>query len=232
MEMLADKGNGNCAYIDTLNKGRNDPSFCHLGFLRADLKPSRIEETLRFMPVPRRTTNSFRIGVLAACLFFIISASLIQGADSPALFVRSSTYASYANVLRIGISADGTEFTDLFTTPTLPDYSRDASITTFGNTYVVAYTDKFLSTNGTFGVSVSSNLVDWSAVSSPKAVSPSLITNMINNTWAPEWFVENGAYYVVVRVSLTTFAHHQRHATGTGARLHALPRSRDMDELD
>jgi hypothetical protein len=108
------------------------------------------------------------------------------------------------NVLRVGISSDGVHFTDLFLRPTLTNYSRDASVAKHGGHYMVAYTDQFFSTNGTFGVAASANLIDWVHVASPQALNPTLITNMINNTWAPEWFVEDGRYYIVVRVSTTT----------------------------
>ena len=77
-------------------------------------------------------------------------------------------------------------------------------MTKYGSNYVVVYTDQFLSTKGTFGVATSTNLIDWAHVSEPQAVNTNLITNTINNTWAPEWFAENGQYFVVVRVSTTT----------------------------
>jgi hypothetical protein len=124
--------------------------------------------------------------------------------DSGQFFLRTSTHVVVGNVLRVGISSDGINFNDLFLKPTLTNYSRDASVAKHGSNYVVAYTDQFTSSNGTFGVAVSSNLVNWSQIATPKAVNTNLITNGINNTWAPEWFVEAGSYYVVVRVSLTT----------------------------
>jgi len=143
--------------------------------------------------------------VMTAVLGLCSSAFLMaETPGSNSFFLRTSTYAGYANVLRVGISSDGTNFTDLFTTPVMSNYSRDASVTRYGNSYIAAFTDAFKSTNGTFGIAVSTNLVHWSQVSSPRVSSPTLITNTINNTWAPEWFVENGEYYIVIRVSLTT----------------------------
>ncbi len=139
-------------------------------------------------------------------LFLVACSSVVmaQPASQGGFFLRTSTHVGVGNVLRVGVSSDGVGFTDFFSRPTLTNYSRDASVARHGSNYVVAYTDQFLSTNGTFGVAVSDDLVNWSYAASPKAVSPSLITNMINNTWAPEWFVENGRYYIVVRVSTTT----------------------------
>jgi len=127
-----------------------------------------------------------------------------RATDSGQFFLRTSTHVGVGNVLRVGVSSDGVNFTDLFLTPTLTNYSRDASVTKHGRNYVVAYTDQFTSSNGTFGVAVSSNLVNWSQIATPKAMNTNLITNWINNTWAPEWFVEDDRYYIIVRVSLTT----------------------------
>ena len=136
------------------------------------------------------------------CLFF--QALYAPAVEPGQLLIRTSTHAGVGNVLRVGFSSDGVNFTDLFSTPTLTNYSRDASVARHGSDYVVVYTDQFLSTNGTFGLARSANLIDWTYVSSPRAVNPNLITNMINNTWAPEWHVEEGRFYAVVRVSTTT----------------------------
>jgi hypothetical protein len=142
---------------------------------------------------------------LAALLLWVSAAAAIgQLAPPEGFFLRTSTHVGVGNVLRVGISSDGVHFTDLFLRPTLTNYSRDASVAKHGGHYMVAYTDQFFSTNGTFGVAASANLIDWVHVASPRAVNPTLITNMINNTWAPEWFVEDGRHYIVVRVSTTT----------------------------
>ena len=149
-----------------------------------------------------------RLGFLAAILLGspLTPPCLAQNAGEGEFFLRTSTYAGYANVLRVGLSANGVNFTDLFSTATLTNYSRDASVAKHGSTYLIAYTDQFISTNGTFGIATSSNLVNWTQVARPKVVNVNLLTNTINNTWAPEWFVDDTNFYVVVRVSLTTNA--------------------------
>ena len=149
------------------------------------------------------TRNAGGTAVFLVCCFLSAAASSVA-VEPGQVLIRTSTHVGVDNVLRVGVSSDGVNFTDLFSTPTLTNYSRDASMARHGSDYVVVYTDQFLSTNGTFGLARSANLVDWTYVSSPRTANTNLITNMINNTWAPEWYVEDGRYYAVVRVSTTT----------------------------
>ena len=177
-----------------------------------------------------------RLGFLAAILLGspLTPPCLAQNAGEGEFFLRTSTYAGYANVLRVGLSANGVNFTDLFSTATLTNYSRDASVAKHGSTYLIAYTDQFISTNGTFGIATSSNLVNWTQVARPKVVNVNLLTNTINNTWAPEWFVDDTNFYVVVRVSPDDQCNPERtgHFENSRARLHAVPRPGNLDKLD
>lgn len=121
------------------------------------------------------------------------------------LLIRTSTMlgseipAADSEKLSVAVSTDGLNWHRLFKKPTLANFSRDASVIRRGSEYVTVYTDAFNSTNGTFGLARSTNLVDWTATSI--ALTGPVMSNKPNNTWAPEWYVENGRYFVLVRSS-------------------------------
>lgn len=128
-----------------------------------------------------------------------------------AIFVRASTGATFPKLhhkLSLAISTNGLDWQSLHTTPTLTNFSRDASIIRHGNEFVTVYSDDFAldpfgySTNGTFGLARSTDLVNWQATN-VQLRGPLLSNAIPNNTWAPEWFVEGTNYYVVVRLSTT-----------------------------
>jgi len=124
------------------------------------------------------------------------------------LLLRASTYngeqldQSFYNKLDLAFSTDGTNWRRISTFPVMPAYSRDASLTRHGNEFVAVYTDAFTSTNGTFGLARSTDLVTWTATNI-KLKGPLLSNTTPNNTWAPEWFVDGTNYYVALRLSTT-----------------------------
>lgn len=99
--------------------------------------------------------------------------------------------------LSVAVSVDGINWRRLFKKPTLTNFSRDASVVRRGGEYVTVYTDAFNSTNPTFGLARSGDLVHWTATN--VTLTGPAMTNTPNNTWAPEWFVDNGRYFVLVR---------------------------------
>ena len=101
--------------------------------------------------------------------------------------------------LSVAVSDDGLNWRRLFRKATLTNFSRDASVIRHGREYVTVYTDAFNSTTGTFGLAKSTNLVEWTATN--VALTGPAMSNTPNNTWAPEWFVDGGRYYVMVRSS-------------------------------
>jgi hypothetical protein len=123
------------------------------------------------------------------------------------VLVRSSTGRGLATPpefyekLAIGISTNGLNWQWLYTTPTLTNFSRDASIIRHGDEFVTVYTDAFTGTSGTFGLARSMDLINWNATN-VQLTGPAM-TNTPNNTWAPEWFIDGTDYYVVVRSSQT-----------------------------
>lgn len=129
----------------------------------------------------------------------------VSGADSGKVFIRTSTLLGTdippqdREKLSVAISADGLSWQRLFKKPTLTNFSRDASVIQHGSEFIAVYTDAFNSTNGTFGLARSTNLVDWTATN--VALAGPAITNTPNNTWAPEWFIDGDSYYVMVRSS-------------------------------
>lgn len=138
-----------------------------------------------------------------ALLLLALCPAATHAADSGQLFLRTSTKLGSeipredSEKLSVAISTDGWNWQRLFKKPTLPDFSRDASIIRRGQEYVVVYTDAFNSTNGTFGLARSTNLIDWTATN--VTLTGPVMSNTPNNTWAPEWFVDDGKYYVLVR---------------------------------
>jgi len=130
--------------------------------------------------------------------------------DSPAsesgqLLIRTSTMLGSGipsedrEKLSVAVSRDGVHWTRLFKKSTLNNFSRDASVIRRGNEYITVYTDAFNSTNATFGLARSTDLVHWTGTN-VVLTGPSM-SNTPNNTWAPEWFVDEGRYYVLVRSS-------------------------------
>ena len=136
----------------------------------------------------------------------LIGATAASAAQSQIL-LRSSTGSGqevpgeFYQKLALGVSTNGYEWHWLYTKPTLTNFCRDASIIRFNGEFISVYTDTFESTNGTFGFARSSDLINWTATN-VKLTGPAM-TNTPNNTWAPEWFVEDGKYYVLVRSSQT-----------------------------
>ncbi len=142
-------------------------------------------------------------------LALLFAVALLQTQDSSGqsqLLVRSSTGRGAAppefyEKLAIGVSTNGYAWQWLYTKPTSTSFCRDASIIRFNGEFVTVYTDSFESTNGTFGLARSRDLINWAATN--VRLSGPAITNTPNNTWAPEWYVEDGRFYVLVRSSQT-----------------------------
>ena len=139
---------------------------------------------------------------------FFIWCFLSTAAPAPAvepgqLLIRTSTMLGQGipledrEKLSVAVSADGLNWRRLFKKPTLTNFSRDASVIRRGGEYVTVYTDSFNSTNPTFGLARSSELVHWTATN--VTLTGPAMTNTPNNTWAPEWFVDNARYFVLVR---------------------------------
>ena len=104
--------------------------------------------------------------------------------------------------LSVAVSTDGLNWRRLYQKPTLANFSRDASVTRHGNEFITVYTDAFNSTNGTFGLARSMDLINWSATN--VTLTGPAMTNTPNNTWAPEWFVDGIRHYVLVRSTQQT----------------------------
>lgn len=148
-----------------------------------------------------------RILVIQLWIFFVHN-SWAQ----PQVFIRANTGSGSADLshkLSIAISTNGLGWQRLHTTPTLTNFSRDASILHYSNEFVTVYSDEFnvtdrfgYSTNGTFGLARSTDLVNWQATN-VRLRGPLLSNSIPNNTWAPEWFVDDGRYFVIVRLSTT-----------------------------
>jgi hypothetical protein len=141
----------------------------------------------------------------AALLLLALWPASAQAADAGQLLIRTSTLLGQGippedrEKLSVAVSDDGINWRRLFKKPTLTNFSRDASVIRHGQEYVTVYTDAFNSTTGTFGLAKSTNLVEWMATN--VALTGPAMSNTPNNTWAPEWFVDNGRYYVMVRSS-------------------------------
>jgi len=152
----------------------------------------------------RRMGSLFQAAILLSLL-------CQSGLGQTPVFIRANTGATFpalSHKLSLAISTNGHDWQSLHTTPTLTNFSRDASILRHGNEFVTVYSDDFAlnpfgySTNGTFGLARSTDLVNWQATH-VKLRGPLLSNAVPNNTWAPEWFVEGTNYYVLVRLSTT-----------------------------
>ncbi len=149
-------------------------------------------------------------GAILRVLVFLLAAFVAHSSFAqPQVFIRAGTGASFPALhhkLSLAISTNGTDWQSLHTTPTLTNFSRDASIMRHGSEYVTVYSDDFAldpfgySTNGTFGLARSTDLVNWQATN-VKLRGPLLSNSVPNNTWAPEWFVDGTNYFVLVRLS-------------------------------
>ena len=154
------------------------------------------------------TVNREATRFLAAALFLFFAQSAISQST---VFIRANTGATFPKLshkLSLAVSTNGLDWQSLHTTPTLTNFSRDASILRHGNEFVTVYSDDFAldpfgySTNGTFGLARSTDLVNWQATH--VKLRGRLLSNAVpNNTWAPEWFVDGTNYYVLVRLSTT-----------------------------
>lgn len=139
--------------------------------------------------------------------------AVLQAADEDAaarsvgfddVFVRThhcspGTGSGGYNQLFVSLSADGKRFTTIGTRvpSTHPLYVRDPSVIRYGDTWVVAHTVAFDGTK-TFGMATSTDLHNWTSLGS---ITVPAISGTPNNTWAPEWVIYNGEYYLVLRVS-------------------------------
>jgi Glycosyl hydrolases family 43 len=123
-------------------------------------------------------------------------------AASPALYTFTSFTNSSQSNLYVYQSSDGLNFHALaapatFTSPT--GYLRDPSITRIGSRYYVAYTDNtFANDNHTFGIAYSTNLINWTFLTSVTMPSGTF------KTWAPEWFKDtDGSINIIVNLNRT-----------------------------
>ena len=144
--------------------------------------------------------------IVVALVLCFLSAAACSIAEEPGqLLIRTSTMLGAGippedrEKLSVAVSTDGLYWRRLFKKPTLTNFSRDASVIRHGQEYVTVYTDAFNRTNATFGLARSTNLVDWRATH--VTLTGPAMSNAPNNTWAPEWFVQDGRYYVMVRSS-------------------------------
>jgi hypothetical protein len=146
-----------------------------------------------------RIRKAAPLGILALASAWTHAPALPPGAVlvRTSTMLGSDTEPTNRQKLSVAVSSDGTQWKRLFKTPTLTNFSRDASITRHGDEYVVVSTDAFNSTNATFGFARSTNLVHWAATN--VTLTGPAMANTPNNTWAPEWFVDGERYYVLVR---------------------------------
>ena len=110
-----------------------------------------------------------------------------------------STPPEFYEKLAVGLSTNGFDWQWLYTKPTSQSFSRDASVIRHEGQFVTVFTDSFNSTNATFGLATSPDLINWNTTN-VHLTGPAM-SNTPNNTWAPEWFVDDGRYYVLVRSS-------------------------------
>jgi len=146
------------------------------------------------------------VSLLAAAVVFAGASSADVGQSQ--ILIRTSTMlgpgipSEDIQKLSVAVSQDGVNWTRLFKKPTLTNFSRDASVIRYENEYITVYTDAFNSSTGTLGLARSTDLVHWTATN--VTLTGPAMTNTPNNTWAPEWFVDAGRYYVLVRSTQQT----------------------------
>lgn len=108
------------------------------------------------------------------------------------------------NYIYAGVSLDGTSFDGVppgilyGSWPTLGSQVRDPSVISYNGTFVVAYTGDSFGRVPWFGMATSSDIVHWQQLPN---VTPTGFTGTVNNIWAPEWFVEDSRYFLVMRIS-------------------------------
>jgi len=84
------------------------------------------------------------VGIVFAVILLLISAC--QCVAQSKVFIRTSTGATFAKLnhkLSIAISTNGLDWQSLHNTPTLTNFSRDASILRYGHEFVTVYSDEF-----------------------------------------------------------------------------------------
>lgn len=153
------------------------------------------------------TRDAGLVGVVLG-LFIFSQAASSHAAEPNRLLIRTSTMLGQGipmedrEKLSVAVSTDGLNWRRLFKKSTLTNFSRDASLIHRDGEYVTVYTDAFNSTNATFGLARGTDLVHWTATN--VTLTGPVMTNTPNNTWAPEWFVDDGRYYVLVRSTQQT----------------------------
>ena len=132
------------------------------------------------------------------------ASSLGQTLSAPAYLRTSSRDTSSNNTGGIvsAISFDGINWEATRNHTIFPVFSRDASTIWYSNKWVSIYTDAFGSTNKTFGIATSTNLLSWQTNFSVTLTGTNT-AGTGNNVWAPEWFVDGTNYYALVRLSTT-----------------------------
>ena len=150
------------------------------------------------------------------------ASSLGQTLSAPAYLRTSSRDGSTNNSPDNGgivsaISFDGISWEATRNHTIFPVFSRDASTIWYSNTtttnWVSIYTHAFNSTNKTFGIATSTNLLSWQTNFSVTLTGTNT-AGTGNNVWAPEWFVDGTNYYALVRLSTT--ANNNYGAPGVG----------------
>lgn len=108
------------------------------------------------------------------------------------------------NFLYAGVSLDGKSFKGIppgilyGSWPNLGSQVRDPTVISYNGAWVVAYTGDSFGGVPWFGMAKSTDLAHWQQLPN---VSPTGFTGTVNNIWAPEWFVEDGRYFLVLRIS-------------------------------
>ena len=124
---------------------------------------------------------------------------------TPNLYLRTSsqdTNGNNAGGIVSAVSENGIKWTSLSRNVNFPSFSRDASTIWYDNKWVSVYTNAFTSTGKNFGIATSTNLTSW-ITGAPVLLTGAATVGTGNNVWAPEWFVDNNEYYVLVRLSTT-----------------------------
>ena len=132
------------------------------------------------------------------------ASSLGQALSAPSYLRTSSrdTSSNNAGGIVSAISFDGINWEATRNHTIFPVFSRDASPIWYSNKWVSIYTDAFGSTNKTFGIATSTDLLSWQTNFSVTLTGTNT-AGTGNNVWAPEWFVDGTNYYALVRLSTT-----------------------------
>jgi len=132
------------------------------------------------------------------------ASSLGQTLSAPAYLRTSSRDTGSNNTGGIvsAISFDGINWEATRNHTIFPVFSRDASPLWYSNKWVSIYTDAFGSTNKTFGIATSTDLLSWQTNFSVTLTGTNTVGTG-NNVWAPEWFVDGTNVYALVRLSTT-----------------------------